>query len=103
MSIPKANVRPIDQARAMRAILAFRNADQLAVEHVAREAAGDSDPESVANLVMALTEAAARFIDGTPDADEQIRRQLLLFAQHEAEQEGPEGDEDGRTRTETDR
>lgn len=86
MSIPRANVRPIDQARALRAILAFRSSDELAVEHVAREAAADSNPESVAKLVMALTEAAARFSEGTPDADEQIRRQLLLFAQFEAQQ-----------------
>lgn len=93
MSIPKANVRPIDQARALRAILAFRNSDQMAVEFVAREAAGDSDPESVANLVMALTQAAAMFIDPTPNADEQIRQQLLIFAQLDAEQEDSEGDE----------
>ncbi|WAJ32207.1 hypothetical protein OUO20_13670 [Arthrobacter sp. FX8] len=103
MTIPKANVRPIDQARALRAILSFRNSDQMGVEVVAREAAGDSDPESVAHLVMALTEAAARFIDPTPDADDQIRRQLLLFAQLEAEQHDSEGDDPDSSRVETDR
>ncbi|WPU08078.1 hypothetical protein [Pseudarthrobacter oxydans] len=103
MSIPKANVRPVDQARALRAILAFRNSDEMGVEFVAREAAGDSDPESVAHLVMALTEAAARFIDPTPDADEQIRRQLLIFAQLEAEQQDSDGDDPDRPRVETDR
>lgn len=87
MSIPRAGVRDIDRARAIRAILGFRSSDPLAVEHVAREAAADSDPESVAHLVLALTETAASILEGTPDADKQLRRILLNYAQQEADQD----------------
>jgi hypothetical protein len=87
MSIPRACVRDIDRARAIRAILGFRGSDPLAVEHVAREAAAYSDPESVAHLVLALTESAASFLEGTPDADERLRRILLDFAHLEANQD----------------
>jgi hypothetical protein len=82
--IPAAVVRPVDRARAIRAILGFMKSDQPAVEHAVREAATDTYPEAVAHLVLALTEAAAFFLSSTPDAEAQLRRVLLHHAQEES-------------------
>jgi hypothetical protein len=87
MTMLRAEVRPVDRARAIRAILGFRNSDLLAVEYVVREAAEDTYPEAAAKLILALTEAAARFIDPTPDADEKLRMLLLNEAQYQADQD----------------
>jgi hypothetical protein len=86
MSIPRAAVRDIDKVRAIRAVLGFRSADPLAVEHVAREAAADADPESVAQLVLALTEMAALFMGQHPRADEGLREILLEYAKIDADE-----------------
>jgi hypothetical protein len=75
--IPAVNVRPIDRARAIRAILAVRQIDQVGLNELAKEAAGDSNPESVAQLVLALTEMAASFLSAIPDGDNELRRILL--------------------------
>jgi hypothetical protein len=77
MTIPAAVVRPIDRARAIRAILGFMKSDQPAVEHAVREAATDPYPESVAHLVLALTEAAAFFLSSIEDGDAQLQQFLL--------------------------
>jgi len=90
MPAPNAYVRHIDRARALRAVLAFRGNDALAVAQVAREAAGDSNPESVAHLVLALTELAASFLNDEPEADDILRQGLLTHAQLEAEGRDPE-------------
>lgn len=80
MISPAVNVRPIDRARAIRAILAVRQADQIGLTHVAKEAAGDANPESVAQLVLALTEAAASFLNSIPDGDAELQKILLAHA-----------------------
>lgn len=85
MTIPAAVVRPIDRTRAARAILAFRQSDQLALNHVATEAAADENPESVAQLVLALTWAASAFLSSIEDGDAQLQRFLLNSAAVEGE------------------
>ncbi|MEW1982600.1 hypothetical protein [Pseudarthrobacter oxydans] len=85
--IPAVTVRPIDRARALRAILAVRQLDQIALTEVAREAAGDSNPESVAHLVLALAEMAASFLRAIPDGDDKLRQILLEHYGHTTEQE----------------
>lgn len=85
MIIPAVNVRPIDRARAVRATLAVRQLDQVGLTHVAKEAASDKDPESVAHLVLALTELAASFLGSIPDGDAKLQQMLLDYAL-EAEQ-----------------
>lgn len=87
MITPAVNVRPIDRARALRAILAVRQLDQVGLTEVAKEAAGDRDPESVAHLVLALTEMAASFLRAIPDGDDKLRQILLDHYGHTAEQE----------------
>lgn len=80
MITPAVNVRPIDRARAIRAILAVRQTDQVGLNELAREAAADSNPESVAQLVLALTEMAASFLRAVPDGDNRLKRILLDYA-----------------------
>ncbi len=85
MNLPAANVRTLDRARALRAVLGFRSNDALAVEHVARDASSDTEPEAVAMLVLALTELAANFLGPDPTADERLREILLEHARRDAE------------------
>ncbi|MEW1986385.1 hypothetical protein [Pseudarthrobacter oxydans] len=87
MIIPAVNVRPIDRARALRAILAVRQLDQVGITEVAKEASGDSNPESVAHLVLALTEMAASFLRAIPGGDDKLRQILLEHYGHTTEQE----------------
>ena len=87
MIIPAVSVRPIDRTRALRAILAVRQLDQVGLTEVAKEAAGDSHPESVAHLVLALTEMAASFLRAIPDGDDKLRQILLDHYNFTAEQE----------------
>lgn len=87
MSIPRAVVRDVDKVRAIRAVLGFRSVDQLAVAQVAREAAADADPQSVAHLVLALTEMAALFMGEEPRADERLQEILLEHAKINAGQD----------------
>lgn len=87
MIIPAVTVRPIDRARAIRAILCVRQLDQLGLNHVAKEAAADANPESVAHLVLALTEMAASFLRAIPDGDAKLQRILLDHAKYTTEQE----------------
>ncbi|MHA7298218.1 hypothetical protein [Pseudarthrobacter sp. MDT3-1] len=82
MIIPAVNVRPIDRARAIRATLAVRQTDQVALTHVVKEAAADADRESVAQLVLALTELAASFLGSIPDGDAKLQQILLEHAQY---------------------
>lgn len=81
------NVRPTDRARAIRAILCVRQTDQIGLNEVAKEAASDSYPESVAQLVLALTEMAASFLNAVPDGDNRLRQLLLDHYNFTAEQE----------------
>jgi hypothetical protein len=81
MIIPAVTVRPIDRARAIRAVLAVRQTDQIGLTHVAKEAAADANPESVAHLVLALTEMAASFLRTVPDGDAKLQQILLAHAQ----------------------
>lgn len=87
MITPAVNVRPIDRARAIRAILCVRQTDQIGLNELAKEAAADADPESVAQLVLALTEMAASFLRVVPDGDNRLRRILLQHYNFTAEQE----------------
>lgn len=87
MIIPAVTVRPIDRTRAIRAVLCVRQTDQIGLTEVAREAAADSNPESVAHLVLALTEMAASFLRTVPDGDAKLQQILLAHAQHTTEQE----------------
>lgn len=87
MIIPAVNVRPIDRARAIRAILAVRQTDQVGLNELAKEAAADSNPESVAQLVLALTEMAASFLRAVPDGDTKLQRILLDHYGYTAEQD----------------
>lgn len=82
MITPAVTVRPIDRARAIRATLAVRQLDQVGLTHVAREAASDGDPESVAQLVLALSEMAASFLGSVPDGDNRLQQMLLDYAKH---------------------
>lgn len=80
MITPAVTVRPIDRARAIRATLAVRQLDQAGLSHVAKEAAADAHPESVAYLVLALTELAASFLGSIPDGDAKLQQMLLDYA-----------------------
>lgn len=83
MIIPAVTVRPIDRARAIRAVLCVRQADQIGLTEVAREAASDSNPESVAHLVLALAEMAASFLRTVQDGDAKLQQILLAHAGRE--------------------
>lgn len=82
MITPAVTVRPIDRARAIRATLAVRQLDQVGLTHVAKEAASDADRESVAQLVLALTELAASFLGSIPDGDAKLQQILLEHAKY---------------------
>ncbi|MBX7445456.1 MULTISPECIES: hypothetical protein [unclassified Arthrobacter] len=80
MITPAVKVRPIDRVRAIRAILTVRQTDQVGLNEVAREAAADTNPESVAQLVLALAEMAASFLRAIPDGDTRLQQILLNYA-----------------------
>lgn len=83
----KANTRPLDDHRAVLAILGYLRGDRAQLDHVMGQASGD--PQGAAGLILALTESAAVCaLQASDDAEDQLGELALILAGKLAAQEG---------------